>query len=377
MIDEKKIQQILDSYDHSKITIGVLGSHSALDVCRGAKDHGFKTLVVCQKGREKTYSEYYRTRGSLGIVDEVIVLEKFNDILTDKVQKQLREQNVIFVPHRAFEVYVNFDYDAIENNFTVPLFGSRQLLRIEERTESFNQYDLLKKADIRLPRIFEKPADIDRLCLVKIPEKTRSYERSFFYCASAQEYERVLAQKIERNEIDPAAVEHAVIEEFMIGPVVNFNYFYSPLNKRIELLGTDMRRQTNIDGILRLMADKQLELGNHLRPKFEEAGHIAVTVLESMLEKAFAYGDRFVKTSQEVYKTGIIGPFALQSIIVPGPPKKDIVVFDVSLRVPGSPGIRFTPYSGYLYGHSMSAGQRIALEIKQALEQNKLDHIVT
>ena len=35
-------------------TIAVIGSHSALDVCRGAKDEGFKTLVIVEKGRDKT-----------------------------------------------------------------------------------------------------------------------------------------------------------------------------------------------------------------------------------------------------------------------------------------------------------------------------------
>ena len=44
-------------------TIAVLGSHSALDICRGAKDLGFKTLVICQKGREKTYQKYYFSKG--------------------------------------------------------------------------------------------------------------------------------------------------------------------------------------------------------------------------------------------------------------------------------------------------------------------------
>jgi len=43
----------------NRYTIAVLGSHSALDVCRGAKDLGFKTLVVVQKGRDKTYAKYY------------------------------------------------------------------------------------------------------------------------------------------------------------------------------------------------------------------------------------------------------------------------------------------------------------------------------
>ena len=49
-------------------TIAVLGSHSALDVCRGAKDLGFKTLVVVQKGRDKTYTKYYKSNSGLGCV---------------------------------------------------------------------------------------------------------------------------------------------------------------------------------------------------------------------------------------------------------------------------------------------------------------------
>ena len=38
-------------------TIATVGSHSALDICRGAKDEGFKTLVIVEKGRDKTYSQ--------------------------------------------------------------------------------------------------------------------------------------------------------------------------------------------------------------------------------------------------------------------------------------------------------------------------------
>ena len=42
------IKSIIKNYDKKNITIAVLGSHSALDVCRGAKDLGFKTLVIVQ-----------------------------------------------------------------------------------------------------------------------------------------------------------------------------------------------------------------------------------------------------------------------------------------------------------------------------------------
>lgn len=377
MITKKDLQTILDNYVYDNITIGVLGSHSALDICRGAKDLGFKTIVVCQEGRERTYTQHYKTRGTTGIVDKTIVLRKFSEIIQPDIQEQLRKENVIFVPHRSFEVYLNFDYETIENNFMVPLFGNRFLLKAEERNRPNNQYDLLRKANIRMPHIFATHKDIDRLCLVKLPEKQRNFERAFFYCSSAQEFEDTINKKLERNEIAESTLKDAVIEEFIIGPLVNFNYFYSPLNKRIELLGTDTRRQTNVEGILHLTAEKQIALQNTISPKFEEAGHIAVTVLESMLEHAFELGERFVATTQKECKPGIIGPLALQSAIVPGPPKKDIIVFDVSLRVQGSPGTRFTPYTGYLHGESLSTGKRVAMEIKQALTENRLLEVVT
>ena len=54
-----QIQKIIASYDPKKIRIGVLGSHSALEVASGARELGFETVVVCQKGREKTYTHYY------------------------------------------------------------------------------------------------------------------------------------------------------------------------------------------------------------------------------------------------------------------------------------------------------------------------------
>ncbi|EMR74945.1 ATP-utilizing enzymes of ATP-grasp superfamily (probably carboligase) [Thermoplasmatales archaeon SCGC AB-540-F20] len=60
MIERKQIQELVDSYDKDNITIGVLGGHSGLDVCRGAKKLGFRTIAICQKGREKTYTKYYK-----------------------------------------------------------------------------------------------------------------------------------------------------------------------------------------------------------------------------------------------------------------------------------------------------------------------------
>src|SRR3989344_455867 len=183
------------------VTIAVLGSHSALDVCRGAKDLGFKTLVIVQKGRDKTYAKYYFSKGdpstrsahsgrsSIGCVDEVIELDKFSDILNEDVQQELIKRNCIFIPHRSFEVYIN-DYNAIENKFKVPMFGNRFLLKAEERGVKPNQYDLLDKAGIRYPKQFKDPKEIDRLCIVKVLEKERGFERAFFLVSSYESYKK-------------------------------------------------------------------------------------------------------------------------------------------------------------------------------------------
>ncbi|MCK5283008.1 MAG: formate--phosphoribosylaminoimidazolecarboxamide ligase family protein [Nanoarchaeota archaeon] len=375
MIIQRDIKKILEKYDKNDITIGVLGGHSALDVCRGAKKLGFRTLAVCQKGREKTYAKYYKTRGDKGIIDEVILVDKFEDIVKKEVQERLRELNTIFIHNRYFWVYC--DFNKIEKNFLVPIFGSRTMLKLEERDVPKNQYYLLEKAGIRLPKIFKSPKDIDRLVIVKVNEAIRGYERAFFFASDHASYKKKSDGMIAKKVITKEALSKAVIEEFIVGAQVNFNYFYSVLDDELELMGTDTRRQTNLDGLIRLPADQQMEVLKYLEPKIVETGHIAVTTKESIIEKIFALGEKFVSACKKECAPGIIGPFALQGAIAAEKGKEEAVIFDVSMRIPGSPGTMFTPYSGYLYGDSISYGERIAKEIKKAIEEDKLDLICT
>ncbi|MBS3748741.1 MAG: formate--phosphoribosylaminoimidazolecarboxamide ligase family protein [Candidatus Thermoplasmatota archaeon] len=376
MIERKTIQNIVRSYDADNITIGVLGGHSGLDVCRGAKKHGFKTLAVCQKGREKTYTKYYKTReDGRGCIDETIVLDKFADITRPDIQEILRDKNTIFIHNRYFWVY--FDFEDIENRFNVPIYGTREMVKLEERDVPKNQYYLLEKAGIRFPYIFEKPEDIDRLVIVKVNEAIRGYERAFFYASNYEDYKKKSDELLEKKMITKSALDDAVIEEYVVGAQVNFNYFYSMIDDELEIMGTDTRRQTNLDGLLRLPANEQLEVLKYLKPKMIETGHIAATTKESIIEKIFKLGEQFVDTTKKEVPPGIIGPFALQGAIASDRGKEEMVVFDVSMRIPGSPLTRFTPHSGYLYGDSISYGERIAMEIKKATETNRLEEIVT
>ena len=379
MISRDEIASIIEGYHKDDLRIGVLGSHSALEICRGARDEGFKTIVVCERGREKTYARYYRVRHifgrEVGVVDEVIILDKFREILRDDVQGELRSRNTIFIPHRSLCVYVG--YRALEEDFRVPMFGNRFLLKVEERDVERNQYYLMERAGIPHPRIFKNPSEIDCLVLVKAPEAARGFERAFFLASSPREFEEKAEELIRKGVLTREGLERAVIEEFIVGAPFNFNFFYSPLTGEVELLGVDTRRQTNLEGIMRLPTPYQAEALKYLELKTIEVGHIACTVRESLLERAFELAEKLVEAARKEYPPGIIGPFALQGMIVPGPPHEEIIVYDLSVRVPGSPGTKFTPYSENLWGFSMSVGRRIALEIKESLKQDKLLNLIT
>jgi 5-formaminoimidazole-4-carboxamide-1-(beta)-D-ribofuranosyl 5'-monophosphate synthetase len=379
MITKNEISNILSHYHGDDLRVGVLGSHSALEICRGARDEGFKTLVVCERGRERTYARYYRVRRifghEVGVVDEAIILDKFREILRDDVQGELRSRNTIFIPHRSLCVYVG--YRALEEDFRVPMFGNRLLLKVEERDVERNQYYLMERAGIPHPRIFGDPSEIDCLVLVKAPEAARGFERAFFLASSPREFEEKAEDLIRKGVLTREGLEKAVIEEFVVGAPFNFNFFYSPLTGEVELLGVDTRRQTNLEGVMRLPAPYQAEALKYLELKTIEVGHIACTVRESLLERGFELAERLVEAARREYPPGVIGPFALQGMIVPGPPHEDIVVYDLSVRVPGSPGTKFTPYSENLWGFSMSVGRRIALEIRESLKQDKLLDLLT
>lgn len=380
MIIREQISHILEKYDLSNITIGVLGGHSALDVCHGVKKYGLKTVAVCRIGREKTYSQYYRSRDGKGCIDDVILVDHFEDILKPEIQEDIQKRNTIFIQNRYFWVYFK-DPSLIEKDFMVPIFGSREMLKLEERTVEKNQYFLLQEAGIRIPKMYDQPQSIhpERTgpVIVKVNEADRGYERSFFIATDYEDYLLKKKKLINDGKITKKDLDKAIIEEFILGAPVNFNYFYSPITGELELMGTDMRRQTNLDGILRLPADIQMEVLKRFQPSMIETGHVAVTPKESILEKAFEIGEKFVALTQKEIPPGIIGPFALQGAITSEKGREDIVIFDVSMRIPGSPGTRFTPFTGYLHGETISYGERIGMEIKKALEQNKLIDILT
>ncbi|MDI6709033.1 MAG: formate--phosphoribosylaminoimidazolecarboxamide ligase family protein [Candidatus Thermoplasmatota archaeon] len=381
MLKKEDILSVLEGYDLSKVTIATIGSHSALDICDGAFEEGFKTIAVCQKGREKTYTKYFKAdyeKGKLisGFINEVLVLEKFEDIILEGSLKKLIAQNAIFIPNRALTSYV--DIDIVEKKFRVPLLGSRNLLRTEEREEEKSYYWLLEKANLPYPEKIVNPKDINELVVVKLRHAVKKLERGFFTCASYEEYKKKASQLIAQNVITKEDLNWARIERYIIGPVFNLDFFYSPLSKRLELLGVDWRFETSLDGHVRLPAAQQLALSEkQFNPEYVVCGHNSATLRESLLEKAFELGERYVKATQGYYSPGIIGAFCLQTCV-----DKDLkfYIYDVAPRVGGGTNVHLAvghPYSNALWRKPMSTGRRTALELKRGIELGRVKEIVT
>ncbi len=384
MIERKEIIDLLSDYDLNKTTIGVLASHSALDVCDGAVEEGFRTHTVCQKGRERTYTEYFRAERDgekliRGIVDSADVYTKFNEILLPENQKKLLNKNIIFIPNRSFTSYCSID--EIEDDFRVPMFGSRNLLRSEERGIERDYYWLLGKAGLPYPEKIKRPEDIDCLAMVKLPHAVKKLERGFFTASSYEEFKKKSEAFLKHGIITREALAVARIEQYIIGPVFNLDFFYSPIEEemsKIELLGIDWRFETSLDGHVRLPAPQQMTLNERqITPEYTVCGHNSATLRESLLEDAFLLAEKYITATQKYYKPGIIGPFCLQTCM-----DKDLnfYVYDVAPRVGGGTNVHVSvghPYGNTLWRRPMSTGRRAAMEIRRAIDQERVEEIVT
>ena len=385
MISRERIFEVVGGYDLNNAKVGMVASHSALDVCDGAVEEGFRTVGICQEGREKTYSKYFKCqRGAdgrviRGVVDECWTLKKFKEMMDPKYQQRLAKENVLFVPNRSFTSYV--DLKDIEDDFAVPIVGSRGLLRSEERGEERDYYWLLEKAGLPFPKKITDPKDIDRLVMVKLHHKVKKLERGFFSAASYQEFREKSRSLVFHNVITEEDLANARIEEYVIGPVLNLDFFYSPLEskmERIELIGVDWRFETSLDGHVRLPAPQQMTLmGAQATPEYTVCGHNSATMRESLLEGAFDLAEKYVKATQEHFPPGIIGPFCLQTCV-----DKDLKfhIYDVAPRVGGGTNVHMWvghPYGNTTWRTNMSTGRRLAVEMRRAIETDQIKKIVT
>lgn len=385
MISRDVVLGNLEKYNLDDAKIGVLASHSALDTCEGAVTEGFRTVAVCQKGRDAAFSRYFRAQrdsdGNLrrGVVDDTIMLDRFGDIMRPEIQQDIMSRNALFVPNRSFTSYNPID--AVEDDFAVPLVGSRNLLRSEERGEERDYYWLLEQAGMPFPQKVEKPEDIDGLTIIKVHHKVKKLERGFFTAKDYDQFVQKSEELIAQDVLEPDFLQHARMEKYIIGPVFNLDFFYDPLEEKgekVELLGIDWRFESSLDGYVRLPAKQQVELEEDgIIPEYTVCGHNSATMRESLLDKAFELAEKYVAATKKFYDPGIIGPFCLQTCI-----DKDLKfhIYDVAPRIGGGTNVHMSvghPYGNTLWRTNMSSGRRLSKMVREAIEQERVDEIVT
>ena len=62
-------------------SIATLGSHCSMQVLKGAKDEGFKTVLVCERKRQSLYSRF-------NFIDEMIMVDSFTEVAEKSCTKQ-------------------------------------------------------------------------------------------------------------------------------------------------------------------------------------------------------------------------------------------------------------------------------------------------
>jgi len=360
-VNRDEILDILEGYSREDITVATLGSHTSLHILNGAKQEGFKTAVVCEKGREVPYQRFR-------VADEFIMVDKFSDIVNDDVQDELRSMNSIIVPHGSFVAYAGLDH--IENDFYVPMFGNRDILRWESERDL--ERKLMEEAGIRIPFKYTDPEEIDRTVMVKFPGARGG--RGYFVASSTEEFNEKIDSMIERGWITEDDVKDAHIEEYIAGTNFCIHYFYSIMNDEVELMGMDSRFESNIDGLVRIPARDQLDI--NLDPSYVITGNHPVAMRESLLPQAFDMGDRMVEAASKIVPPGMNGPFCLQTMCTDN---LEIVTFEMSARTDGGTNtfMHGSTYSYLLHGEGMSMGRRVAREIRVAAEQDRLPEIIT
>jgi 5-formaminoimidazole-4-carboxamide-1-(beta)-D-ribofuranosyl 5'-monophosphate synthetase len=350
----------------------MIGSHSAEEIAVSAKMNDFKTVVFCQKGREKLYSFYNKH-----LYDHIIILDKFEHVLYEENINKLKELDTIIIPNRSLTAYLGFD--GVEK-WPIPIYGNRFLQRIEDRDYKKNQYWLMDQTAIRRPEMFSHK-EIPKLAIVKVQQKHKPLERAFFYVSDTEDLRAKGDKLIENGLIDENELQNAVIEEFVLGPRFNANYHSFAITSKFppgfEFVGFDDRVQTNLQGILNLPAKDQLKFDVPLTN--EEVGHRTLTIRESKKKMIYDVAEKFIQGVKKHFPPKVIGMFALQGAFNDS---GEFVIFDISPRVPGSPVLSSTSPElkrlSLKYGKSIDSPLDFSMmEIQYAIDNDLLENITT
>jgi 5-formaminoimidazole-4-carboxamide-1-(beta)-D-ribofuranosyl 5'-monophosphate synthetase len=338
--------------------ISTLGSHCSLQVLKGAKDEGFKTLLLCEKKRESFYKRFK-------FIDDLFIIDNFRELLNKNIENELLDKKIILIPHGT--LISNLALDELEK-INIPIFGNKWILRWEaDRTL---KQKLMTESNFNTPLQINKKNEIKNLCIVKLHGAAGG--KGYFLAWNEQSFDDGCKELIKQKVI--TSENELYIQEYVVGVPIFLQFFYSPLNKEVELLGIDRRYESDIDGIGRIPAHIQIKLD--LDPSYNVIGNFPLVLRESLLQEVFSMAENFAEKTKELAPPGIPGPFCIEGVY---DKNGTFVTFEFSARIVAGTNlfINGSPYSDLLYNEPMSMGRRINREIKQAIKLNRVDEIIT
>ncbi len=359
MIQREEMLKVFDGY--GDITVGALGSHSALQILKGAKDEGFKTLAICKSGREKVYQRFR-------VADEVLTFKDYSELVEEKMLRQLREKNCVLVPHGSLIAYLGVDN--IEDKLRIPLLGARGMLRWEADRRMMRRW--LESAGVKMPLEVKDPKEIKGLSIVKFQGPRGG--RGYFLASNYAEFEHKSREMLRRKRITAADLKRAIVQQYIHGVNMYISYFYSPISNEVEIFGMDRRYEANVDGLARIPAADQAK--NYIEPSYVVVGNTPLVAREALLGRALEMGDEVVRVSKELVHPGMIGPFCLETMATHD---LEFIAFEISARIVAgtNPYMDGSPYSYLLHGANVSMGRRIAMELKRGLREGEAELLIT
>ena len=339
-------------------SIGTLGSHCALQVLKGAKDEGFKTVLVCEKKRERLYHRF-------SFIDTVILVESFNEILEEKCATRLNENDTIIVPHGT--LISQMTSQEIESIKT-PIFGNKWILRWE--SDRAMKEKLMIESKLHVPKSVSNARDINGLTIAK--RHGAAGGKGYFLTTNETDYKKKRDQLIVQGLIK--GDEDLYLQEYAFGVSAYLQYFYSPISNKLEFFGVDRRYESDIDGLGRIPSPQQMDVNKI--PSFNVIGNSPLVLRESLLDEVYSMGERFVESAERLVPPGMTGPFCLEGVY---DENGQFTTFEFSARIVAGTNlyVEGSPYSTFIYDEPMSMGRRIAREIKIAKENNQISKIVT
>jgi len=331
--------------------VTTLGSHSALQILRGASDEGLRCAVVAEAGRDALYRRY-------PFIDEVVAIPRYADF--PSIEDDLIAKDAVVVPHGSFVAYLGQERNAA---MRCGYYGNRAVLTWEGDRDLQRRW--LEAAEVPMPAEFPDPAAVDRWPVLV---KTHGAAGGAGYVLARSP--EALARCLAELKGAPATIQH-----YVVGVTLYVHYFWSVVHDRLEILSMDRRYETNVDGIGRLPSRAQAELDPV--PSYVVVGNSPLVLRESMLEEAYRMGERVVEASRRLIDPrGLWGPFCLETIITPD---LRFHVIEISCRIVAGTNLFVdgAPYAALWFGEPMSTGRRIARELREARAAGRLGDVVT